>query len=104
MAQFGIISLTCSFGAVVLSVVNHFYLNPLSKTEAGDWLHQHPTAIGETVLYMGESYYYFAFTIVIWCRFSCGDSFSFMAFGMFFLVTANISFGVCVAQLLPPAR
>ena len=73
MAQFGIISLTCSFGAVVLSVVNHFYLNPLSKTEAGDWLHQHPTAIGETVLYMGESYYYFAFTIVTWCRFSYGE-------------------------------
>ena len=75
MAQFGIIGLTCSFGAVVLSVVNHFYLNPLSKTEAGDWLHQHPTAIGETVLYMGESYYYFAFTIVIWCRFLAATAF-----------------------------
>ena len=87
----GVLGLISSFAAVVLSVVNHFYLSSLTPTLAAEWLTEHPTAVGETVLYMGESYYYFAFTIVIWCRFAYGNKFSFMALLMFLLVTANIS-------------
>lgn len=91
--RFGAVAMTsllASTACVMLSVINYLDLNALDKTEAKKWAKDHNEGIGEVVIFMLESYFFFMLSIVVWCQFAFGDSFARCAAVMAFSCALNV--------------
>ena len=80
-----------NINCIIYCVLNLFYWDSLTESDAIGFLRENPQVLGETVIYMVESYVFFVLVIATWYYATYGQR---LATGIFISITAT-----CIANL-----
>ena len=95
---FCIACLFANLNCIIYCVLNLFYWDSLSESDAIAFLNQNPQVLGETVIFMVESYIFFVGAVGTWIYGTYGVSY-FSGIFLPFLATASVNLSVVWSNL-----